>query len=303
MTALESSKARQQKDSANLVLSFALAAAGVLILPVGDAIAKYLGTIDYHVFQIAWGRWMSHLVLLTPIVLWRFGPYRLRPEQVKLQILRALLLTTATVSYFFALRTIPIADAAAILFFAPLVVTALSGLLLGEKVGMRRWMAVIIGFFGMLLIVRPDPAEFDWGAGFALIATISFAFYFLLTRKTAGRTPPLITLWFMGVVGAIAITPLAVPVWRAPDLDGWLWMTAIGAVMAVGHLFIIRALDHLEASVVAPLPYLELITATVIGYFWFGDFPGLLTWIGCAIVIGAGLFVITRERKAARGPT
>jgi drug/metabolite transporter (DMT)-like permease len=122
----------------------------------------------------------------------------------------------------------------------------------------------------------------------------------LLTRKVAGRNPPLVTLWFMGLVGVLAMSPIAAPVWRAPDLSGWLWMGAIGGIMAFGHLLLIRAMDHLEASAVAPLPYLEMVTATALGYLWFGDFPDALTWSGCAAVIAAGLYVANRERLAAR---
>ena len=268
----------------------------MLIIPVGDAIAKHLTALDYHVLQIAWGRWASHLIFLTPVVLLRFGPTSLRPHRVGLHTLRALMLVGATVCYFFALRFIPLADAAAILFVAPLLVTALSGLMLGEHVGVRRWTAVLVGFAGMLLIVRPGLGATHWGAGFALAAAVGFSFYFLLTRKVAGRTPPLVTPWFMGVVGTLTMSPLAVPIWQAPDLEGWLLMAGIGGVMALGHLCIITALDSVEASAIAPLPYLEMVTATALGYFWFGDFPDALTWTGCAVVLCAGLFVAYRER-------
>jgi drug/metabolite transporter (DMT)-like permease len=210
------------------------------------------------------------------------------------------MLVGATVCYFFALRFIPLADAAAIIFVAPLMVTALSGLMLGEQVGVRRWAAVLAGFAGMLLIVRPGLGTTHWGAGFALAAAVGFSFYFLLTRKVSGRTPPLVTLWFMGVVGTLVMSPLAVPVWQAPDLDGWFLMAGIGGVMALGHLFIITAMDFVEASAIAPLIYLEMVTATALGYFWFGDFPDALTWAGCAVVICAGLFVAYRERILAQ---
>jgi drug/metabolite transporter (DMT)-like permease len=283
-----------------LILGFALAAFGTMILPVGDAIAKYLGTLDYNVFQIAWGRWATHLAILTPLLLLKRGKLGWIPERTGLHTLRALVMAGATVCYFFALRFIALADAAAILFCAPLVITALSSLILGEKVGPRRWIAVALGLFGMLLIVRPGIGPPNWGALLALGATFCFAGYFLLTRKLAGRTPPVLTLWFMAVVGTAAMTPFALTFWQAPDLKAWLLMFSLGAVMALGHLFIIRGLDHIEASAMAPLTYLEIVTATVLGYFLFGDFPDALTWVGCAIVIAAGLFVIYRERRVAQ---
>lgn len=283
-----------------LLIGFALAAFGAMILPIGDAIAKHLGSLDYSAFQITWGRWVAHVVILTPFMVFRRGQRVWIPERAGLHILRGLVMVAATVAYFSALRFIPLANAAAILFVAPLLVTALSGLVLGERVGPRRWIAVILGLLGMLLIVRPGLGAASWGSALALIATFAFSCYFLLTRKLAGRTPAVVTLWFMAVVGTAVSTPFAVMVWRTPDLSAWLLMLGIGAVMALGHLFIIRALDHIEASALAPLTYLEIVTATAIGYFWFGDFPDTLTWAGCAVVISAGLFVFTRERAAAR---
>ena len=283
-----------------LILGFALAAFGTMILPVGDAIAKYLGVLDYNVFQIAWGRWAAHLAILTPLLLMRGGKIGWIPERTRLHVLRGMVMAMATVFYFFALRFIALADAAAILFCAPLLITALSGLVLGEKVGPRRWIAVVLGLCGMLLIVRPGIGEPNWGGLLALGATLCFAGYFLLTRKLAGRTPAVVTLWFMALVGTTVMTPFAMVFWKAPELTAWVLMFSLGAVMTLGHLFIIRGLDHIEASAMAPLTYLEIVTATVIGYLWFGDFPDALTWTGCAVVIGAGLFVIYRERVAAR---
>ena len=292
-------QASRAKTDHRLILGFALAAFGTMILPIGDAIAKHLGALDYHVFQIVWGRWATHLVILAPIFLLRRPPGALIPERTGLHTLRALVMLAATAAYFFALRFMPLADAAAILFCAPLIVTALSGLVLGERVGPRRWIAVVVGLCGMLLIVRPGLGAMNWGAPFALLATLCFACYFLLTRKLAGRTPPVVTLWYMAVVGTAASTPMALAVWRMPNAEVWLLMFGIGAVMALGHLLIIRGLDHIEASAMAPLTYLEIVTATLVGYLWFGDFPDALTWTGCAVVIGAGLFVIYRERRAA----
>ena len=292
-------RSSRTKTDHRLLLGFALAAFGTMILPLGDAIAKHLGALDYHVFQIVWGRWATHLVVLAPVLLLQRPPGALVPERAGLHSVRALLMLAATVTYFFAIQFMPLADAAAILFCAPLIVTVLSGLVLGERVGPRRWLAVVVGLCGMLLIVRPGMGAMNWGAPFALIATFSFACYILLTRKLAGRTSPVAALWYMAMVGTAVSTPMALAVWRMPDMEVWLLMFGIGAIMTLGHLLIIRGLERIEASAMAPLTYLEIVTATLVGYLWFGDFPDAFTWTGCAVVIGAGLFLIYRERLAA----
>ena len=283
----------------SVVIGFLLAGAGVLMLPFGDAIAKYLAGTGLHPVQIAWGRWAAHFILLTPIVLIMHGRNNLWPRSAGIQVLRSVLMCAATVAYFSALKLIALADAAAVLFVAPLIMTALSGVVLGERVGPWRWLAVVIGFIGVLFIVRPGSGIATWGSLLALAAALCFSVYFLLTRKVAHHNPPLITLWFMGLVGTFIMLPLVPPVWQDPGIEGWLWITMIGAVMALGHLLIIKALQFVEASAIAPMPYLELITATALGFVWFGEFPGISTWIGCAIVIGAGLFIAYREKRVS----
>lgn len=284
-------------DRRAVVAGLALAAVGTLILPLGDAIGKYLVSLDIHVFQVTWGRWAAHLIAMTPVVLWRFSPARLKVSRAWLHIVRAGLLVVATIAYFSALKIIPLADAAAILFVAPLIVTGLSGLVLKEKVDASRWLAVFMGFAGVVLIVRPGGAINLAGAGLAFIAALSFSVYFLLTRLLRGRNPAMVTLWFMGVVGAALMSPLALAVWQPLPVAAWAWIAAIGVVMAAGHLMLIVAMESVEASLLAPMPYLELVTATALGYIWFGDFPALSTWAGCGIVIAAGLFVTWRGRQ------
>ncbi|HZD24943.1 MAG TPA: DMT family transporter [Alphaproteobacteria bacterium] len=287
----------------SVLLGFLLGGSGTLMLPLGDAISKHLAGEGYHVLQVAWGRWAAHLAMMTPLMLWFYGPRRMWPRGPGFQVVRSMMLVIASIFYIQALRLMPLADAAAVLFFAPLTVVVLSALVLKERVGLRRWLAVLAGFGGVLLIVRPGfSGAHDWGALFAGGATLSFAFYFLLTRKAAGRNPPMVTLWFMALVGTLAMAPFAAATWRPPAPQDWLLFAAMGGVMGIGHLLIIQALDFVEASAMAPLPYLELVTATVVGYLWFGDFPDILTWAGCAVVIGAGLFVAYRERAAAATP-
>lgn len=278
-----------------------VAAMGFLMLPVGDSFGKILGEGGMAPVQVAWGRWAAQTIVLTPIVLMLYRREALRPKRLPLLIVRAVLIGAATICYFTAIREIPLADAAGVLFVAPLLVTALSALVLKEKVGIRRWTAVLIGFSGMLLIVKPGTGAMQWGALWALGAASLFALFLVLTRHMAGLNRPLVTLWWAGVVGTVLMGGLVVPVWVMPGPMEMAMLLAMGLIMALGHLLILWAADRAEASAMAPMPYLEMVMATALGYLVFGDFPDALTWAGCGIVVAAGLFVALREGRQAQG--
>lgn len=284
------------------VFALLVAACGFLMLPIGDSIGKILGEDGMSPIQTTWGRWTAQTLLLTPIVLALYGRAALRPAKPALQVVRGLGIALATICYFTAVREIPLPDAAGVLFVAPLLVTALSGVILRERVGPRRWAAVVIGFLGMLLIVKPGTGAMQLGSLWALAAACLFAGFMILTRHLAGLTKPLISLWWTGLVGTVMMTAIVTPFWQTPTLTEWVMLGFLGLNMAIGHLLILWAADRAEASAMAPMPYMEMVMATTLGYFIFGDFPDLYTWIGCAIVIASGLFVALRERKTMPPP-
>ncbi len=286
------------------------AIAAFMLLPFGDAIGKFLVTQDMPVVQVTWGRWFFHSLLLTPLVLLRYGRACFRIPNPAVQFSRAAALAMATVFFFGALGHIPLANATAVLFVAPLLVVAMSALFLREKVGPRRWGAVVAGLAGVLLIVRPGIGSGEVSGGFlqvgsalALGAAVCFALYMVLTRRAAGHAPPLVALWWMGMVGMALTSVFAIPDWQPLTADQWGLMAGIGLVMLTGHLMVFWAADRIEASALAVTPYLEMVTSTVLGYLVFGDFPEVLTWVGCGIVIAAGLFVAWREHAASARKT
>ena len=172
--------------------------------------------------------------------------------------------------------------------------------MLGETIGPRRWAAVVVGFIGALVIIRPGAGMLDSGAPFVVASACCYSCYVLLTRKIAGSAPTSIMLVYTALVGAV-VTSLAVPfVWVWPSPTQWLMMVAIGLIAAVSHLCIILANERAQASQLAPLAYAEIVMATALGYFLFGDFPDALTWLGIAIVIGAGVFISLRETGKRR---
>jgi len=266
------------------------------IVPVMDGLAKVLSA-DYPIIQIVWARYFFHLLYLLPIVIYRYGPSVLMPRHPVLQIIRGGLLLSSTFCFFAAISQMPLADALALVFISPIIVTALSPVLLREKVGFRRWLAVFVGFIGALIIIRPGFSEIDTGTIYAIAAGTIYAFYMIATRKLSGSAPPLVTLTFTALLGAIIMSAWVPSVWVPPSHVDWSLMAAMGACAALGHFLLIKAFDHAPASVIAPFGYSEIIMATIIGFVVFGDFPDTMTWLGVGVIILSGVYISMREGK------
>lgn len=285
-------------DRAKGILFFLAAWA---VIPIMDACAKALGNMDYPSLMITWGRFAFSIILLLPLLMGRRRNAFSLPPDKGTQTLRALCLVLATTGFYMGLRTLPLADALAIYLIYPFIVTALSALVLGEMPGVRRWVAIAVGFMGSLLIIRPGFDGVPLGTVFILGAAIAFAGYNLLTRRIAGRSDPWQTLVFQAGIGS-AVTSMALPfAWRTPELDGLTLFVGMGVAATVGHYLLIRAYDYAPAPVLAPFGYFEIISAAALGYFVFGDFPDALTWAGVAVIVLSGVYIGFRERRLADG--
>jgi len=203
----------------------------------------------------------------------------------------------ATILFFAAIAKMPIADALALLFVSPMIVTALSPIVLGEQVGIRRWSAVACGFIGALIILRPGFGVAQPSSFLAVGAGCSFAIYTLLTRKLSRSAPPLVTLAYTAVLGAVLMSIAVIPVWIAPSPMDLLMMASIGAIAAGGHFLLIKAFDYAPASLLAPYSYSEIVMATAVGWIFFSDFPDGWTWTGIAVIVASGIYISWRERR------
>ena len=284
-----------QRETASTLAGILLMLAAMTVVPLMDGVAKHLSAA-YPVVQVVWARYFFHLAILLPVVLWRHGVDALVLRRPALQIVRGGFLLGSTIFFFAAIALMPIADALALVFVAPLMVTALSPVVLKEQVGIRRWAAVSVGFVGVMVIVRPGFSTFHWGMVLALSAGATYALYSLATRKLSGSAPPLVTLAYTALLGALCMSAVVPFFWIPPDPTGLAWMILLGLIAAGAHFLIIKAFEHAEASLLAPLGYAEIFMATVVGYFAFGDFPDPWTWLGITIVIGSGVYVSLRER-------
>jgi len=284
-------------------LGFLAAAAGFLFLPVGDAIGKYLGESGMSAIQVGWGRWLFQLMFLMPAVLVLYRN-RLWPiPRFWLQLLRAGTMIGATITFFWGIAKIPLADATAVLFIGPLIVVVLSAVILKESVGPRRWLAVGVGFAGMLFIVKPGVAGFDPNMLIIVGTACCFGVFLVLSRMLAGLAPTLLVMVWMGILG-VAVTSIgSVPVWVEPSREQWIAMVLLGGAMACGHFLVLWASARLEASAMAVMPYLEIVSSTAIGYTYFDHFPDLYTWVGCSLIVAAGIFVVFREQRLNKVPT
>lgn len=294
---------RPPADASATLTGIVLLVAGFQIVPVMDAIAKWLSA-SYPVLQISWARFFFHFLFMAPLVFWRHGLKVFRLPHQGLQVLRGGFLLGATIAFFTALSSLPMADTLALVFISPMIVTLLSPWLLKEKVGWRRLLAVVVGFAGVLVIVRPGFAEIGVGTLAGLACGLCFSFYVIATRKLAGTAPPLVTLGYTALFGCVAMSVVMLAggeeVWRTPDGEGLALMAAIGVAAAAGHFLVIKAYEYAEASLLAPFGYTEMVATATLGYIVFGDFPDEWTWLGIAIIVGSGVYIALRERALGR---
>ena len=267
-----------------------------ILLPFMDAIAKYLSA-ELSFFQITWARYFFTVFWTLPLMLIFFRKNLTFSENPKLQILRGLTLLSANICFFYSISIISMAKALTLAFVAPLVTTALSPILLGEKVGIKRWTAVIVGFIGSLVVIRPGFIEFNLATIAALGTGCLYGVYLIITRKLHTTDNPLLTLLITGIVGASISTFFVPIVWVNPTNIQWLWLSIMGIFACLGHLLLIYSLRFADASRLAPFGYFEIITTIILGYYIFNDFPDMWTFLGLFIIISSGIYIFRRELK------
>ena len=270
----------------------------IFLISVVDTVCKFF-TKDLHAIQIVWG----YLIGIN-VTLWIFFFIKgeklsklLKSNRLVLQLIRPAFLICSISSLFFGLTYLPIAEATAIGFVAPLFITALSGPILGEKVGIHRWSAVIIGFLGVVIIVRPGTEFWHFASIMPLLGAFFFALFQIMTRLLSATENTYSTLFYTGLAG-LGWSSLMVPfVWAPMFQIHFFVFFSIGIMGAIAHLCMISAFDRAEASFLAPYNYTKLLWVAVLGYIIFGDIPSLEMWLGAFIIVSAGFYVFSREKK------
>ena len=262
-----------------------------------DGISKILAETQ-SVGQIVWARYALALVVLvvsTPRTLW---PSLFRTARPGFQIGRGLMPLAVSSTMVLAVRYLPLAEATVLLFLSPFLIVALSAPLLGERVHPASWIGVVVGFAAVLVVARPGFGDVSPAIAFPLAAALFFALFQLVTRRLAatGAPAPTPLAWTLAP-GAVIATPFAFATWEPVSLDGWLLMIGLGVVFGIAQAFMVRAYVHAPAAVLAPFGYAQIIAAIIFGIIVFGAVPDGWTFLGVAMIIGAGVYV-ARSRKA-----
>lgn len=264
-----------------------------IVLASVNVFAKHMNE-HYSVIQLVWARYIFHMLMV--LVFLRLAFFKaFETSNIKVQLSRSALLAVGTVLYFSGLVYIQIAEASASSFAIPILVTALAGPMLGEKVGIRRWVGVFIGGIGALIIIRPGMGLMHIAILFPFGTAFIHAFYQILTRKLSATDRPMTTLAYTAVIGTILSTLLVPFYWTPPDLEGWVFLVLIGINAGLGHYFLIKAYDSAEAPVVAPFFYTHFLWTTLFGVTVFGDLPDMWTFIGAGVIFFSGLYIHHRE--------
>ena len=268
---------------------------GTAILTLNDAVLKWL-TSDYHAGQIMFCRGIFISIPLS-ILIWRSGGFNsLKTENPQAHFLRALLVITGTFLFITGLKYLPLTDAIAIAFAGPLFITALAQPLLGETVGWRRWSAVLTGFLGILLIMRPGGSVIQWAALLPLTASFTGALRDILTRHLSSKESSVALLFYTSVgVTATGLGTLHFT-WTSVPFFDWLFFCLSGLLIGSAHFLMIETFRYGEAALVAPFKYSGVIWAGILGYLIWGDIPELSTIVGISIVILAGFYILNREK-------
>jgi drug/metabolite transporter (DMT)-like permease len=249
--------------------------------------------------ELIWARSLGHLVFIIAIFAPGHGGWRLfSTRKPAVQVSRSLLLISSTSFFFTALGRVPLADATAVSFTAPIIVAALAGPVLGERVGLRHWAAIGAGFCGALIVIRPGSEGANPYALLVLGSASCYAGYQILTRRVAGFDPPETSVAYSALVGTLVFSGVVPFFWRTPDrFAHWLVLSLLGVLGGLGHYCVARAFLWGAASIISPFHYVQLVWAAVVGYLVFGDVPSLWTWVGAAIIVTSGFSIALQETR------
>ena len=286
-------------DSAsNRLVGIGLISATYLLFTLLDGSAKWL-VQSVPVLVVVWLRFLTHTLIASALLFPMRGLALVRTQHLRWHLARGLMFVAMTGMNFWALQFLQLTDTASIFFMVPILVALLSAPLLGEKLDAKRWGAVLIGFAGVLVIVRPGSEAFHPAMLLSLANAVLYAFFNMMTRKLAAYDPPETIQFLPAVVATVVLAPFALAAWESPHgWFEWLLLCLMGVFGGTGHYLLAMAHRYAPASTLAPFLYQQILYMAIFGYLVFGSVPDAAVWIGAAIVIASGLYLFSRERRA-----
>jgi len=283
----------------NTRLGILLMVATTFIFAVQDGISRHLAG-EYNVLMVVMIRYWFFAAFVIAVAARKAGGLRAaaRTEQPLMQGFRALLLVTEICVMIFGFTMLGLVESHAVFACYPLLIAALSGPVLGERVGWRRWVAIGVGFVGVTIILKPGFGVFQIEAAVPLMAALMFALYGLLTRYVARKDSAATSFFWTGTVGSVAMTAVGLWFWEPMSRPDWVWMAALCVTGALGHYTLIKCYEVAEASSVQPFAYLQLVFASTLGILVFSETIEMNVALGAALIVGAGLFTLWRQRQA-----
>jgi drug/metabolite transporter (DMT)-like permease len=271
--------------------------AACALFPIMNGIVKLLAA-TYDPVQIVWFRVTLHLFLVALVFMPRMRLGLFRTRRIGSQVVNSVMMLLSTLLFFSTVKYVGVAEAISISFVAPLVVVFLAWPILGERITAMGVVAVVLGFVGVLVVIRPGSAVFQWASVLLLGSAICYAIYQIIIRRLAGVDHPATSIFYSVLLGAILLSVLVPFVWKAPrDGVDWLLLCSLGALGGLGHYCVARAMTYASANFVAPFNYTQMIGSVIVGYLMFAEVPDLYTWLGTALIVGAGLLVGWQGRR------
>jgi drug/metabolite transporter (DMT)-like permease len=273
----------------------ALILASTVFLGTSDVTAKYLSATLPSI-EITWIRFLVFAMIMTPAMMPASPLFAMQTGRLGLHLLRGATILGSSLFFISGLRFLPIAEASATGFVAPLFVTALSIIFLGEKVGLRRWIATAVGLIGVLIILRPGTGAFHMAAFFPLVSALAWACTLIITRMMSGTERAITVMAYSSIVGLCILTALVPFVWVTPTWHDIAFGVLIGIASTAGQWIVVLAFRYADASVLAPFSYTQLLWVSILGFFIFGEVPDAYTITGAAFIVASGLYTAHRER-------
>ncbi|HEY3149468.1 MAG TPA: DMT family transporter [Dongiaceae bacterium] len=279
-----------------------------IVFTILDSLAKET-SLFIPVLQVAWGRYVFHVVFLpfyaerpNGAPLWSATRWMrmFATRHPWLQIARSFLLLGATLFFFGAVSYVPLAEAQAVAFIEPLLISGIAHFFLNERVGFRRWVAIAVGFIGVVVVIHPGFGTLHWGMLLSLGSAACGSIYGTLTRIVSRNDSAGTSLAYAGLAGFVGLTLLMPFTWQPTSPHVWMLFFLLGISGGLGHYFVIKAFGYAPGGTLAPFIYMQMLWMVVVGFAWFGDWPALTTWIGIALIVGSGLYALHRERVRAR---